>query len=235
MSSRKEEKERLRREREEAERAAKASEARRKRLAAVGGGLALVVAVGAIGFLALSGGDDGDGGGASNASSEFPIPAEKITDLDAAAKAAGCKVQEFESEGRNHTPDDVEYKTNPPTSGNHDPTAAQDGVYPEPPDVEQSVHALEHGRVNVQYKAGSPERTIGQLETLVAEEVRGTSGYHTLLFENQTNMDAVVAATSWTRSITCPSLNDAVFDAIRAFREKAIAGEWESDIPEPIP
>jgi hypothetical protein len=164
-----------------------------------------------------------------------PIPTRAISDLDEAADTSGCKVEEFESEGRGHTSDDVKYKTNPPTSGNHDPQAAQDGIYPEPPDVEQSVHALEHGRVDIQYKPGTPARTIGQLETLVNEEVRGTSGYHTLLFENQTNMPAAVAATSWTRSLTCPTMNDKVFDAIRAFREKAIAGEWEGDIPEPIP
>ena len=199
----------------------------------MGGVLALVIAIGAIAFFALSGGDDD--GGTSNASSDFPVPAKAISDLDEAAEAAGCEVDEYDSEGRGHTSEDVEYKTNPPTSGNHDPTPAQDGVYPEPPDVEQSVHALEHGRVHPPVQAGHARSTVGQLETLADEEVRGTGGYHTLMFENQTNMTAAVAATSWTRSVTCPAMNDKVFDALRAFREKAIAGEWEGDIPEPVP
>ncbi len=232
MASRKEEKERLRREREEAERAAMASEGRRKRIAVVLGGV-LAIAVAAIVVLAVTSGDDE--GANQTAGGDVALPAQRISDLDEAAEAAGCKVEEFESEGRGHTSEDVEYKTNPPTSGSHDPVAAQDGVYPEPPDLEQSVHSLEHGRVNIQYKPGTPQNRINQLETLVAEEVQGTSGYHTLLFENQSQMTAAVAATSWTRSLTCPTFDDQVFDALRAFREKAIVGEWQADIPEPIP
>jgi hypothetical protein len=232
MSSRKEEKERLRREREEAERAARASEDRRKRLGIVLGAV-LALAVAAIVIVAVTSG--GDDGGSETAAGDASVPARQITDLDEAAKAAGCKVEEFESEGRGHTPEDVTYDTNPPTSGSHDPQAAQDGVYPDPPDIEQSVHALEHGRVNVQYKQGTPAPKVSQIETVVGEEVQGTGGYHTLMFENQTDMDAAVAVTSWTRSVTCPTFNDKVFDAIRAFREKAIVGEWAADIPEPIP
>ena len=233
MASRKEEKERLRREREEAERAARASEDRRKRLAMVLGAV-LALAVAAIVIVAVTSGGD-DEGSEQVAAGDASVPAVKITDLDEAAQAAGCKVEEFESEGRGHTTEDVQYETNPPTSGSHDPQASQDGVYPEAPDLEQSVHALEHGRVNIQYKQGTPANRVAQLETMVAEEVQGTGGYHTLLFENQTDMEAAVAVTSWTRSLTCPAFNDKVFDAIRAFREKAIVGEWAADIPEPIP
>ena len=233
MSSRKEEKERLRQEREAAERAAKASEARRKRFGIVLGGVLAVAVVGIVAFAVASGGggDNGNGDGGEG----LPIPKAAITDLDEAAKAAGCKVEEFPDDGRGHTSERVQYKTNPPTSGAHDPVPAQDGNYPEPPETEPTVHALEHGRVNFQYKAGTPDRRVQQLETLVGEEVRGQSGFHTLLFQNQTNMDAAVAATSWTRSLTCPTFNDKVFDAMRAFRLKAIAGEWEADIPEPVP
>ena len=234
MASRKEEKERLRQEREQAEQAARASEARRKRLGLVLGGVLALAVAALVAFALLSGGDDDKGANDPDTTSAA-LPARKITDLDEAAKAAGCKVNEFKSEGRGHTSDDVKYKTNPPTSGSHDPVAAQDGVYPEPPDVEQTVHALEHGRVDVQYKAGTPANRVTQLEKLVAEEVGGESGYHTLLFENQTNMPSAVAATSWTRSLTCPTFDDKVFDAIRAFREKAIVGDWKSDIPEQIP
>ena len=232
MASRKDEKERLRREREEAERAAKAAEARRKRLGIVLGSVLAVAVVGIVAFAVASGGGDDDGGGGNGGGS--PIPAQAISDLDEAARAAGCKVEEFEDAGREHTSEDVEYETNPPTSGSHDATPARDGMYPEPPDVGQTVHSLEHGRVTFQYKPGTPARRIGQLETLFNEDVRGQPGHHTLLFENQTNMDAAVAATSWTRSLTCPQFNDKVFDALRAFRQKAITGEWEADIPEPV-
>jgi hypothetical protein len=232
MSSRKEEKERLRREREEAERAAMASEGRRKRIAAVLGGV-LLVAVAVIVVLAVTGGDD-EGNNQTQGGNQA-VPAKRISDLDEAAKAAGCTVRDHPNEGRGHSTADQTYKTNPPTSGTHDPTAAQDGVYPEAPDLEQSVHALEHGRVNIQYRPGTPQNRINQLETVFNEDVRGEAGYHTLLFENQSEMTAAVAVTGWTHSVTCPEFNDQVFDVVRAFREEMIAGKWASDIPELIP
>ena len=81
------------------------------------------------------------------------------------------------------------------------------------------VHTLEHGRIDVQYKPGTPAETVAQLEALLAEQ---TEGYHMLLFENTTGMDAQVAATAWGHSLTCPTMNDKVFDAIRTFRAEYI-------------
>ncbi|HEV2062637.1 MAG TPA: DUF3105 domain-containing protein [Solirubrobacteraceae bacterium] len=231
MASRKEEKERLRREREEAERAAMASESRRRRIAAVLGGLVLVSAVVII-VLVATGGSDEPGPGPAV---ESNLPARQISDLEDAAEAAGCEVRDHPNEGRGQSTADQTYETNPPTSGTHDPQAAQDGIYPEPPDLEQSVHALEHGRVNIQYRPGTPQNRVNQLEALVNEEVRGEPGYHTLLFENQSEMPYAVAATGWTHSLACPEWNNRIFDAVRAFREEMIAGRWQGDIPELIP
>lgn len=231
MSSRKEEKERLRREREDAERAATASERRRKRIAAVLGGV-LLAAVAVVVVLAVVSGDD-EGSNQTQGGNQA-IPAKQISDVDEAAKAAGCKVSDHPDEGQGHSTADATYETNPPTSGTHDPQAAEDGVYPDPPDVEQSVHALEHGRVNIQYRAGTPQNRINQLETLFNEDVLGEPGHHTLLFENQTEMPHAVAATGWTHSLTCPQFNDKVFDAVRAFRQEMVAGKWVTDIPEQV-
>ena len=81
------------------------------------------------------------------------------------------------------------------------------------------VHTLEHGRIDIQYKKGSPARTVSRLEALVAEM---NEGYHLLLFENTTNMEPAVAATAWTHSLSCPRMNEKVFDAIRTFRARYI-------------
>jgi hypothetical protein len=216
MASRQEEKERRRREREEAERAAAASASRRKRLgAALATVLAAAVAV--IVVLAVASGDDE---GANQTIGNIAIPPFEVTDVEDAVEAAGCRVQEFPSAGSQHTTEQVQYRTNPPTSGAHDPVPAEDGIYPAggAPEVEKSVHSLEHGRINIQYRRGTPVETINRLERLVETfEVKGSEGYHALLFENQTNMPAAVAATAWTKSLTCPQMNDQVFDAIRAF------------------
>ena len=238
MASRQEEKEQRRREREEAEAKHRASAARARRLQIVGGvilGLA-VIAV-AIVLISGSGGDGGDGGATANPTSNAKIPAAtdlaKPASLDDAAKAAGCVVRDHAEEGREHTTDTVtSYKTNPPTSGNHNPTPAEDGVYDadNTPAKENYVHTLEHGRIEIQYRPGTPQSTVDQLETLFNEELNGTAGYHQLLFQNNTNMPYAVAATAWTHLIGCKTMNPKVFDAIRSFRERYV-----DKAPEQIP
>ncbi|MDQ5808392.1 MAG: DUF3105 domain-containing protein [Actinomycetota bacterium] len=236
MSSRKEEKERLRREREEAERAHKAAENRRKRLGIVLGGL-LALAVAAVVVFALLSGDDESGPTDGGNGDSVALPARKTSDLDEAVKAAGCTLTEHPDEGNQHLPgnDDSydDYKTNPPTSGTHRPVAAADGVY-EPgrsADPENWVHTLEHGRVIFMYKPGTPANRRGQLETLMNEEFNGQpEGYKTVVMENNTDMEAAVAAVSWRRSLTCPEFTDATFDALRAFRSEFVDDELA---PEP--
>jgi hypothetical protein len=213
MASRQEEKEQRRREREEAERKVQRSGAGRKRMAYV---LAATLAIAIVAIVVLAvaaGGDDNDAGG-SNA------PNNGVTNLAQAARAADCEIKEHREEGRGHTSEAVKYKTNPPTSGAHDPVASQDGIYEpsNPPDLEQSVHALEHGRINFQYRPGTPQLRIDQLEALVSEEVKGSEGYHSLLFANQSRMPFALAATAWKQSLTCATITDETFDALRAFR-----------------
>jgi len=224
MSSRQEEKERRRRERQEREQAEKAAAARRKRLQMVfGGGLALVAVVAVlvvVGVVAL-GGDDGE---AEVPAGSAQVPAVQETDLEAAVKAAGCKLVHAENEGAGHEEKDFkpsDYKQNPPTSGTHHPTWYEDGVY-EPgnvPELGKLVHTLEHGRINIQYKPGTPANRVAQLETVMREM---EDGYHQLLYENTTGMSYAVAATTWDQLLGCPTFNDKVFDAIRAFRTEYI-------------
>ena len=152
------------------------------------------------------------------------LPAQTISDFEEAAKAAGCTLTNAEFEGASHEDKEFaasDFKTNPPTSGNHNPDWYDDGVYVPgtTPRLGMLVHPLEHGRIEVQYKKGTPAKTVAQLEALLAEQ---NEGYHMLLFENTTDMDAAVAATAWTHSLTCPKMNDKVFDAIRTFRSRYI-------------
>ena len=216
MAHRQEEKARLRAEREAAEQAAAKNAARRKRLGIILGAVLVAAVAVVVALAAFAGGDDGT----NQSQGDTNIPPQRIDNLAEAARAAGCKVEQQPDRGSSHTSEKVTYETNPPTSGDHDPQAAADGIYAagNPPDLEQSVHSLEHGRINVQYRQGTPAQQVNQLEALLGEEFKGEEGYHTLLFENQTNMTAAVAATAWTQSVTCPTFNDKVFDAIRAFR-----------------
>jgi hypothetical protein len=210
MAHRSEEKERRRQERIAKEEAARKAAARRRRLQ-VGGGVVLgLAAVAVVAIVALAGGNDDKGDSSAN-----------ISKLTANAKAAGCTFSQFKSEGRTHTAGKVTYKTNPPTSGNHNPTPAQDGIYRagNSPPKENFVHTLEHGRIEFQYKPGASAADVAKLRRLAEEPVNGTAGYHVLLFENNTKMPAEFAATAWTKSITCPTLSTQAIGAMREFRQ----------------
>ncbi len=206
MASRQEEKERRRRERLEAEQAAQRS-ASRKRVLAIGGGAVLVIAViGAIAVIALAGGGD---------------KTANTSNLAADAKAAGCTFNSYKSEGREHTTGKVQYKTNPPTSGKHNPTPAQDGLYApgNEPAPENAVHSLEHGRIEFQYKPGTSKADVAKFRKLAEEELNGTPGYHVLMFENNTKMPTQFALVAWTKSLTCDTLDAKSMDVMRQFRK----------------
>ena len=227
MASRQEEKEARRKARLEQEAAEQKAATRNRRLQLLGGGVlalgiiaAVVIGIGAAGGDGKSGGD----GPSTTTASKVKLPQQEVTDLDAAAKAAQCTLTNPVDEGRGHEGREftaADYKTNPPTSGTHDPTYPEDGIFATEnrPPLGQLVHLLEHGRINVQYKKGTPAKVVTQLEALLAEQ---NEGYHMLLYENTTGMEPQIAATAWTHSLSCPEMNDKVFDAIRTFRARYI-------------
>jgi hypothetical protein len=218
MSSRQEEKQRRREERLAAERAAAESAARRKRMGLAVGGLLVAAAVAAVIVAVTAGG----GGGTKSSKPAKPNQAEKL--VLAKAQAAGCQAQTFPMYGRTHVDGKVKYQTNPPTSGNHNPVPASDGIY-DPggtPQVEKLVHAMEHGRIEFQYRPGLPAGQRVQLEGLMKEAgMQGRpAGYNQLLFQNTTQMPYAVAATAWTHLIGCPRFaGEATLNALRAFRD----------------
>jgi hypothetical protein len=205
MASRQEEKERRRRERLAAEEAAHKSASRKRMLTIVGGALLAVVVIAAVAAVALSGGDD---------------KKADTSNLAAEATAAGCTYKSYPSEGRNHITGKGKYKTNPPTSGDHNPTPAQDGLYApgNEPAPENWVHSLEHGRILFQYKPGTPKSQVAALQKIAEEKLNGTAGYHVLMFQNNTKMPSQFALVAWTKSLTCDKLDAKSEDVMRQFR-----------------
>lgn len=225
MSHRKDRKEELRQEREERERQA-AGAAQRKKLvgyvAAAVLGLAAIAAI--VVVIAGGGGDDGGaktpensaGGPTVSYAADPPAaPEAREFDLEKAADAAGCQLVDPPNEGADHVGEDVTYKANPPTSGNHDQVPTEDGAYTQAPRTENSVHSLEHGRINIQFRANLPQQRIDQLKALFDED-----SYHMLLYPNGTQMPFEVAATAWDHELVCQKFSDGVFDAVRAFKDQ---------------
>jgi hypothetical protein len=240
MASRLQEKERRRQERQERERAVAAAAQRRRRLQMASGAILALAAVVAIVVAVASGGGGSSSKSHRTATSTVvaPIPAPRISDLQQAAAAAGCTLHNYPNFGQTHTTSAVTYKTNPPTSGPHNPIPASDGIYDpgKTPAKENLVHSLEHGRVEIQYRPGTSQNEINQLETLFNEPLASKTGqgsppgYKKVLFQNNTGMPYAVAAVAWQHSLTCDTFNPRVFDAIRAFSVKFVDTAPESQV-----
>jgi hypothetical protein len=218
MASRKEQKEALRAERERKAQEAASAERRKRMVGFAVAGVLVAAAVIAIVVVIASSGGGGGGGAASPDSADFPkgaIPKETATNLESAAKAANCKVQQFPIEGRNHVSGHVDYKTNPPTSGNHNEIPAADGAYSEAPPMENLVHELEHGRVILWFQPNATAQLKGQMKALFDED-----DFHMVLAPNMRKMPSQVAASAWGRSITCPKVTPKTWDALRLFRDR---------------
>lgn len=199
----------------------------------------VVIAIAVLVFVLVSGGDDSSGNGNTddggahingdenygNTNGVSPderggiIPAAaKVTDLKTAANNAGCELRlKLPDEGSTHLPKDAEppdYKTSPPTSGNHvePPYQQADGAYSEPPSQLDVVHSLEHGRLAIEYSPDLPEKAQLELKGLY-DTMYGAS----LLFPNDEIVYDVAAAT-WTNLLACRTYKgQATLDAIRAF------------------
>jgi len=194
-------------------------------------GVAIVVAI--VIVAASSGGGGGSGlshidqqSGSTNGvqpdnrSGPKPAPV-KVANLKKAAKLAGCDLRlNLKEEGHEHIPQGSaapEYKTSPPTSGNHvePPFQQADGAYSEEPLKIDFVHSLEHGRMEIQY---SPE--LAEPDQLALKGLYETLYAATLLFPNE-EMPYAVAATTWRNLLGCKQYKGAItLDAIRDFGKK---------------
>jgi hypothetical protein len=238
---REEERERLRQAREEREKSSASSE--RTRLLIGYGAAALIGLLVVAGIIALIVSSGGGGEGSSHINQKSgstnelqpdgregtPPPPVKVSNLKQAAKKAGCDLRlKLEDEGHTHLPvgsQAPEYKTNPPTSGNHveAPYQQADGAYTDMPLPIEMVHSLEHGRMEIQYSSELPEEAQLELKGLYETMYGGT-----LLFPNE-EMPYQAAATTWTNLLGCKQYKGAAtLDAIRAFG-KATWGRYGSE------
>jgi len=232
------ERERLREERIAAEESDKSS-GRNRLLAGYAIASTAVLAIAVLVFILVSGGGDSSGGGntddggshinlnqeAGSTNGVEPDdragtipPPVKVTDLKTAARQAGCELRlELPDEGNTHIPPGSptpNYKTSPPTSGNHvePPYQQADGAYSEMPEPIDFVHTLEHGRMEIQYSPDLPEK-----DQLALKGLYDTMYGATLLFPND-EMVYDVAATTWTNLLACREYKGSItLDAIRAF------------------
>lgn len=127
--------------------------------------------------------------------------------LNSLATQAGCgKLQKPALEGSDHVEEGVtiQYKTSPPTSGDHfGGGVANTGVHVTPIKNELQVHNLEHGHVALQFKPAVPENVRTALEAIARDD-----DTYVIAAPNPT-MTPAVAFTAWKRLLPCDNPTDA--------------------------
>ena len=99
----------------------------------------------------------------------------------------------------NHVTGDIRYEVDPPSGGNHHPSAAGPGIYTaqtRPPDG-QIVHAHEHGYVTLWHRPDVEEAQLQELRDLAGRYDRD------VLLVPRESMSQPVAATAWERRLLC--------------------------------
>jgi hypothetical protein len=123
--------------------------------------------------------------------------------------------------GHVNTPVDYEakYGTNPPAGGVHNPAWLNCGIYTEPQQNENAVHALEHGAVWVTYNAD--ELSESDVDTLRSKL---PSSY--VILSPYPDLDAPVVASAWGAQVKLDGVDD---ERLADFIEKY----WQSpNVPE---
>ena len=161
-------------------------------------------------------------------------PALQFGDLEESAQKAGCELNlDLPDEGNDHFTEvnKGDYKTNPPTSGDHygvpDETASgalADGAYAEAPPESRLVHSMEHGRVEIRYSPKLPADQQLAIKGVFDEDPAG------VILIPDPDLPGDVAVSAWNNSVTCASYDALALDVIRNFRDS-----YRGNGPENIP
>lgn len=122
-------------------------------------------------------------------------------------------VEEFEIVSQTHIPEGTksqDYNSNPPTSGQHYPAPAKNGVHEEELPDQRLVHNLEHGYVWIAYKSDISGETKDKLKEIVEED-----NWKVVMVPRSTN-DVPVILVAWGRYL---KMQEADFEKVKEFIE----------------
>jgi len=120
-------------------------------------------------------------------------------------------------QGNNHVNGDVAYEVNPPSGGDHSPSASPPGIFTvqnTPPDS-QIVHALEHGYIAIWHKPDLDAAALDDLKELAGRYSRD------VLVVPRPSLEHPVAATAWHRRLLCQRVDVAALERfVTEYRNK---------------
>jgi hypothetical protein len=130
-------------------------------------------------------------------------------------------VEEMPDEGRDHVPEgtQVDYESDPPTSGPHYASWAPPDLYRDVVPDELLVHNLEHGHVVIYY---NPSQISNESATKISELTNEYDGqWDAVLAVPRPEMDNELTLTAWTYKMELEQYDEELIDAfVDAYRGK---------------
>lgn len=131
------------------------------------------------------------------------LPPVEETELDNAARAAGCELRR-ERRGE---------RLNPPVSGAPGVAPARAGVYEDAPDIGSLVSALRRGVIVIHVRGDIDDAFIEDLRSVHAAAPNGT-----IVTPNETGMRYEIGVTAYRRLLACERVSEASIEALLLFR-----------------
>lgn len=116
-----------------------------------------------------------------------------------------ASVQTFPDQGREHVDpgEPVNYDSDFPTSGPHDPTPVMPGIYTDVQRPEQLVHSLEHGNIVIYYDQPAAD-TLKALESWTAQFAGPWDG---IVVAPKAGLGDEIVLTAWTKKLVMPDFD----------------------------
>jgi hypothetical protein len=112
----------------------------------------------------------------------------------------------------------VDYTSNPPTSGCHDPSPTNWGVYATPAPTQQLIHTLEHGGIVIWYEPDKlTDAQVAELSSYVNSQITGNRFKVILSPWDGADFGHPIAVTAWRWLLYQDEVN---LDAIRGFTDE---------------
>ena len=122
----------------------------------------------------------------------------------------------FPDPGAGHVEGEIDYRSEIPPGGPHNPIWQNCGIYDEPVREENALHSMEHGAVWITYRPDLPEDQIAQLKDLVESERTRLRTFYIL--SPRENNPAPIVATAWRAQIEVEDVSDeALLDFMQRF------------------
>ncbi|MEX2425246.1 MAG: DUF3105 domain-containing protein [Thermomicrobiaceae bacterium] len=150
-----------------------------------------------------------------------PIVMGLLDGGDGTPEALAGVVEEFPDDGQDHVEEgtDVDYETDPPTSGPHYPRWAPPDIYRQVVEDELLVHNLEHGHIVIYY---SPEQLSDEAVTKITELTNEYDGdWDAVLAVPRPDMENELTLTAWTYMMELDEYDEELIDEfVDAYRGK---------------